>query len=135
MARESTAILGSGISVLREGLAPGRVDKLTRLGGTNSVLVNYEDINSCMGLSASSAVDVTTTPAQLTPISSRLRGRRKIVINNGATEVFIGPSTVSSSNGLRLAAGATLHLDVLDIGDIYIVTGSGTSDVRILELK
>lgn len=135
MARESTAILGSGISVLREGLAPGRAELLTRLGGTNSVVINYEDINSCMGLSASSAVNATDTPAQLTPVSSRLRGRRKIVINNGATVVFIGPSTVTAANGLRLAVGATLHLDVLDIGDIYIVTASGTSDVRILELK
>lgn len=135
MARESSAIAGSGISALREGLTPNNKGAVPAIRGTNSVVANYEDINSCLGIVRSSAVTIGTTRSQLTPEADRLHGRRKIIIANGSTEIFIGGSDVTSSNGLRLAANARLELDVLDIGDLYGITASGTSDVRILELK
>ena len=135
MAGRSSPVAGSGLSILREGLAPGSKGPVRALTSSNVAVTNYEDINSCIGLSASSAVTVGTSATQLTPAASRLRGRRKIVIANGATQIFLGPSTVTASNGLPLAANEKLQLDVLDYGDLYAITSAGTSDVRILELK
>ena len=133
MAFESSVIVGSGVSALREPQPSGQ--NVPRMRGTNSVVINYEDINSVLGVAQSTAVNITGTAAQLTPPATRLRGRRKMIITNGATEIFIGGANVTSSNGLPLAADATLELDVLDVGDLYAVTGGGSSDVRILELR
>ncbi len=135
MARESSAIAGSGVSALRAGLTPNSKGPVPALHGTNSVVVNYEDINSCLGIAQSSNVTVDATGSIMLPKESRLHGRRKVIIDNGATAIFIGGSNVSTANGLRLAINEKLAIDVLDVGDLYALTASGTSDVRILELK
>lgn len=135
MAKESTAIAGSGVSALREGLTPNSKGPVPGLHGTNSVVVNYEDINSCLGIAQSTAATINATGSIMLAKENRLHGRRKIIIDNGSGMIFIGGSDVTVANGLRLAASEKLALDVLDVGDLYAMTASGTSDVRILELK
>ena len=129
MARESSAIVGSGISALREQ------QDVRSMRGSNAVITNYEDVNSCLGVVQSTAKPVGIMATQLTLPAHRLRGRRKIIVQNlGSDNVFIGGADVSTSNGLRLGSGEKLELDVLDFGDIWVVS-DGSADVRVLEIR
>ncbi len=135
MARESTAFAGSGISALREGLTHNSRGPVRALGGTNSIVVNYEDINSSIGTIQSSGLLVTADAVHVSGPANRLRGRRELRIQNmGEGLAYVGDSTVTTANGLCIPSGTTLALNVLDVGDIYAVSAS-TSDLRIFELK
>lgn len=135
MAKESSAIAGSGISLLREGLTPNSKGPVPAIRGTNSVLANYEDIQSKIGLVQSSGLAVSTFPIHLTGPGIRLKGRRQLTIQNlGAGVVYVGDSTVTTATGLRIAVDELLTLDVLDFGDLYVI-GAAAADVRVLELK
>lgn len=135
MARESSAIAGSGISVLREGLTPNSKGAVLALRGTNSVVVNYEDIGSKLGIVQSSGLVVSDIAIHVTGPENRLRGRRQLMIQNlGSDIAYIGDSGVTTSNGFQIPSGDILSLNVLDLGDIYAIS-AGTSDLRILELK
>ena len=128
MAYEQSSVNGSGLSVLAEQ-SPG----LVGFRGSVSIIGNYEDINSCLGLASSSGISVTS---QAVPISSSgISGRRKLIIQNlGADNIFLGGEDVTTSNGLRLGSGELRQFDVLAFGTIWAVS-EGTSDVRRLELK
>jgi hypothetical protein len=131
MAYESTAFLGSGVSALREP----QVGNVRTMRGTNNVVVNYEDVNSCLGIIQNSGLTVAAAAVQLNGPATRLRGRRHVMIQNlGAGNAFIGGSGVTTSNGVRIASGEILRTDILDFGDVWIVSAS-TSDVRVLELR
>ena len=135
MAQESSVRAGSGVSVLREGLVPGYPQAIPGMRGTNNVVINYEDIQSKLGVVQSSGLTVTGDSVHLSGPLTRLSGRRELVIQNlGTDPLYIGGSNVTAANGVQVASGNLLRLDVLDVGDIYGVSG-GTSDVRILELK
>lgn len=132
MAYESTAIVGSGVSALREP----SVQNVRNMRGSNHVLVNYEDINSVLGIAQNSGLTVTTGAVQLTGPATRLRGRRKLMIQNlGASIAYIGgTSGVTTANGVRVGSGELMTLDVLDFGDLWVVS-AGTSDIRVMELR
>jgi len=135
MARESTAFVGSGVQLLRNGEAPGFPQAVSAVAGTNTIVHNYEDIHSKMGVVQASGLAVDGSAVHLNGPATRLRGRRQVMIQNlSADAVFIGDSTVTTATGLRIAQGEILTLDVLDHGDIFVV-GAGASDVRILEIK
>lgn len=135
MAVESSVRAGSGVSILREGLVPGFPTALPGMRGTNSVVINYEDINSKIGIIQSSGLHVANFPVQITGDAERLRGRREVRIQNlGVGAVFIGDAGVTTTGGLQIPSGNILTLSVLDVGDIYAISAS-TSDLRILELK
>ena len=135
MANESSVRAGSGVSVLREGLVPGYPTALPGMRGTNSVVINYEDINSKIGIVQSSGLLVTADAVHITGPENRLRGRREVTIQNlGAGVAYIGDASVTTSDGLQIPVGDILTLSVLDVGNIYAVSAS-TSDLRILELK
>lgn len=131
MARESSVRVGSGISVLREIHTPPVVG----MAGSNAVVVNYEDINSCLGIIQSSGLIVGTDAVHLNSPNDRLRGRRKLFIQNrGPNAVFLGGSGVTVANGYAIPHSGTLELNVLDYGHLYVVS-EGTSDVRTMELR
>ena len=142
MAFESSVRVGSGVSVLREGLVPGFPTALPGMRGSNAVVINYEDINSSVGTIQTSGLTVVGDAVHITGPATRLRGRRQLKIQNlgahtgaGESDVFIGGnSSVTTSNGLAIPSGTTLTLNVLDVGNIFIIS-AGASDVRILELK
>jgi hypothetical protein len=103
--------------------------------GSNAVVINYEDINSSVGIVQSSGLAVGGTAVQITGPENRLRGRRQVMIQNlGSGAAFVGDSSVTTSDGLQIPSGDMLTLNVLDLGDIYVVSAS-ISDLRILELK
>ena len=129
MAYESSAFVGSGISVLRQ------IHNVPNLRGSNHVLLNYEDVNSLMGILQTSGLVVGTSPVQLTGPENRLRGRRQVNISNSGTSVlFIGNSGVTQANGFPMLANTTLELKLLDFGNIWCVS-NGVSSVRVLEIK
>lgn len=137
MAGRSTPIAGSGISVLREGLAPGSKGPVRALMSSNAAITNYEDIQSKIGIIQASQVSVTgaVTGVQITPAASRLRGRRQVTIQNlGPQIAYIGEEFFAIGDGYPIGSGVSLTLDILDFGDIFSLS-DGTSDLRILELK
>lgn len=79
------------------------------------------------------AVVVTQTAASL--LSTPLAGRKWIEIQNlGNQEIFIGDSTVSATNGLRIARGAYWKGEVADSVNLFACTSSASSaSVRIIE--
>lgn len=135
MAFESSVRVGSGVSVLREGLVPGFPTRLPGMRGSNAVIINYEDLSSMLGVIQSSGLEVVNDAVHVSGPTTRLRGRRQLLIQNlGADIAYVGDSSVTTSDGLAVPSGTTLTLNVLDVGNIYIIS-AGTSDVRILELK
>ena len=129
MARESSAFVGSGIQVLRH------VHNVPAMGGSNHVVVNYEDINAMMGVVQTSGLVVGGSAVHLTGPATRLRGRRQVhIFNSGPGTAFIGASTVTTSNGFPIGGNSGLQLNVLDFGHLFVVSAS-TSNLRILEIK
>lgn len=83
---------------------------------------------------ANSAVTVTAV-ATLLPASA-LSGRKEIIIfHNGSGTIFIGDVSVTSTNGFPLPANTSISFKVDGTVSIYGIKASGSSDVRILELK
>ncbi len=137
MAHESSVRVGSGVSVLRAGLVPGFPGTLPGMRGTNAVVINYEDINSLIGIIQSSSVSVTgaVTGVHITTPANRLRGRRQVTIQNlGPQTAYIGEEFFDIDDGYPIGSGVSLTLDILDRGDIF-THSDGVSDLRILELK
>ena len=136
MAFESSVRVGSGVSILREGLVPGFPTRLPGMRGSNAVVINYEDINSLLGIIQSSGLTVSDDAVHVSGPATRLRGRRQLKIQNlGAAAVHVGGDAgVTTSDGLAVPSGDTLTLNILDVGDIFVIS-AGTSDVRVLELK
>lgn len=76
-------------------------------------------------------VSVTTTESTVSALANRLR----IEIQNlGSQDIYIRQSTgVSSTNGLKIPKGSSYE-QALDAGAaIYMVSASGSSDVRIAQ--
>jgi len=136
MAFESSSIAGSGISALREPAPTG--SNVPRMRGTNAIIANYEDVNSLLGIVQNTAIAASgNTAEQLTPPATRLRRRRKIIVQNlGPSNAYIGTSDVTANNGLQIGVSGMLELDILDVGDLYVTLASGAiADIRVLELR
>lgn len=134
--KESSAIAGSGIQVLRE------VGDVRIMRGINNVVLNYEDFNSLLGIPKSSSQELSYDEAvQITPPETRLRGRRRIIIQNpNAEPIFIGDHSVTPKTGLKILPDQHLTLDVLDYGDIYSCIDKDDGIVKnprvvVLEIK
>jgi len=135
MAQESSVRAGSGISVFREGLTPGSDMLIPGMRGSNNVVINYEDINSKVGVVQASGLTVVADAVHLAGPATRLRGRRQLMIQNlGPSLLYVGDSSVTTTDGMCVGSGVTLTLDVLDVGNIYAISAS-VSDVRVMELK
>lgn len=74
------------------------------------------------------ALTVTTTPQQLLESWSEFQ-------NRGPVSVFFeSENTVSSSNGLELLPGGTYsRFDMSGWRNLWVVTASGTADLRIID--
>ena len=83
--------------------------------------------------SANVSVSVDTTAGGVAlPI---LAGRTRVMIQNtGAKDIFIGTGTVTASNGMKVAKGATMSLECGEAIALKAIAASGTQDVRVFEL-
>lgn len=78
------------------------------------------------------AATVTTTSALL--IAS-LAGRKKLMIQNlGTKEIYIGPSGVTTSSGVRIAGGAGYEIEAGPNLVWHAVASVGDQNVRVLQL-
>lgn len=78
-------------------------------------------------------VTVTTSPTLIVgPNNSR---RQLIIDNTSSSTVYIGPDTsISSSNAVRLLAGANLTIDAQwFLSGVYGVVSTGSADVAFWE--
>ena len=79
-------------------------------------------------------VDVATTATKIP--STPLSGRKAItVINTSTTTVYLGSSSVTTSNGYQLKQDAQVSIDIGENVDLYGIVGSSTSDVRFIEAR
>lgn len=80
------------------------------------------------------ALSVTSTAAEF--LGSPLAGRKLLLLQNlGSQDVYIGfNNSVTSSNGTQLAKYSSIELPFGDNLDVFMVTASGTSDVRYIQL-
>lgn len=147
MARELNVSIGSGTlphigpilpsisGQFPEGTypVPNVRDDLKTLLGSAVVVVNPEDFSVHIGLQQR-RVTVSTT-AQALP-GTPLENRRAIVIhNNGPNVLYIGRAGVLTTDGLPLADGEKIAIDIQGHGGMTIYgISTGTTDVRILEL-
>lgn len=81
-----------------------------------------------------SAESVSTTASQLA--ASPLPNRTKMLIQNlGNQDIWIGPDAlVTDANGIKLPKGASAEFDFSATRNVYAITSSGSSDVRLMEM-
>ena len=79
-------------------------------------------------------VDVTTTAAEV--VATPLTGRKRILIQNrGTAPIYLGNSAgVTAANGIAIPRRTSFESPWGEDLDIFLIAGSGTQDVRILEL-
>lgn len=75
-----------------------------------------------------------TTASEL--VSSPLLGRVRVMIQNlGTKDVYLGfDNTVTSANGLRIAAGSFLEMPFGEDLDIWAISSQAGQDLRIVEI-
>lgn len=129
MAHESNSVFGSGIQVLRHTNTP----PLRALRGTNSVVINPEDIAAGLGILQADLVQVSSTTTNLA--SGVLPARRQILIRNeSGTAIGIGPSGTTFANAYPLLDGEQLVLDILGFASPFAITASATLNINVLQL-
>ena len=80
---------------------------------------------------ANAAVTVTTDATLL--IAARTNRKALIIQNNSAGDIYIGGSGITTSTGLKLAAGATFS-DYVTSAAWYGIVASSTANVRVIEV-
>lgn len=84
---------------------------------------------------ANSAISIDDTAGGTNLVSSALTERKEITIQNLDNKaVFVGTTGVTTSNGLRIPAKSSMTIKLGPNVSIFGITGSGTADIRILEL-
>lgn len=79
------------------------------------------------------AVSATTTAAQITALSDPSWVGAWITPTDAT--IYLGDSTVSSTNGQPVNAGQTISIAAKDLASFYVRTASGTADVRVLAFR
>lgn len=80
---------------------------------------------------ATGQVVVTTTAA--TFVAARDTRKRLIIRNNSNQDIWIGPATVTTSNGFRIYVSQTLVLYTTALVQAIIASGTMTGDVDYIE--
>lgn len=91
-------------------------------------------VNDSAQVSLLSSTKTANNSASLV-VSSALAGRRRIIVHNiGGNVAYLGHSGVTSSNGLKLDREASVELDLGQYVDLYVITASSTTELRVLEI-
>lgn len=77
---------------------------------------------------------VTTTAAEV--VATPLANRREVTIQNEGTQpVYLGfDNTVTAANGIKISKNSSATYAIPAAVDIWMIAGSGSQDVRFLEL-
>jgi hypothetical protein len=91
------------------------------------------------GISSANFTVGSSTAVLVTPDASTINNRLTVVIqnNHGSNTLYVGDSTVSSSNyGVQLAFGASVSLDDLAPNmPVYVVASGASTPVSALYIK
>lgn len=83
-------------------------------------------------LSAPTAVTVGTGPVRID--QGTANRRYVLVVNNGSATVYVGKdNTVTTANGIPVAAGASLSLNLGPSLQLWGISGTAGQDVRVIE--
>lgn len=105
-----------------------------RISSSNPLSVDVQTLEPLEGDVGHGSVSITTTSTEIA--SSPLLERKAFALyNNSTSTVFIGGSSVSSSDGYPLRPKESITIDLGDGLSIYGIVSSGTADVRYLELS
>jgi hypothetical protein len=93
-------------------------------------------VNTAPNISGSNAaVSVDTTAGGVALFASPLAGRRRVVIKNmGNKAIALGFGTVTFANGIPLAGGANVEMELGPDLALKAIAESGAQDVRVLQL-
>ena len=90
-------------------------------------------VNDVPNISMTAAAATVTTTSAL--LIASLAGRKKLMIQNiGTKEIYIGPSGVTTSSGVRIAGGAGYEIEAGPDLVWHAVASVGSQDVRVLQL-
>lgn len=90
-------------------------------------------VNDAPNISMTAAAATVTTTSAL--LIASLAGRKKLMIQNlGTKEIFIGPSGVTTSSGVRIAGGAGYEIEAGPDLVWHAVASAGSQNVRVLQL-
>lgn len=91
--------------------------------------------NSAAQTAAFSAVTVDTTAGGVDLVASDLANRTRILVQNiGSKPIYIGNSGVTAATGIKVPAGASAEFEAGAQVNLFAITDSGSSDVRVMEL-
>lgn len=81
------------------------------------------------------SVSVSTSAVHLKVGASILANRDFIIIQPLDSNIFIGfNNSVTTSNGIEIKKNQTVEIPAGDNIEVWAIAGSGTNDVRIMEL-
>ncbi|TXH10647.1 MAG: hypothetical protein E6R04_04760 [Spirochaetes bacterium] len=84
---------------------------------------------------SNAAVSVDTTAGGVTVFATPIEGRMEVEVQNlGNKAIYLGFGTVTSSNGIRVAGGATWSRELGPDVILKAIADSGTQDVRVMQL-
>lgn len=90
-------------------------------------------VNDAPNISMTAAAATVTTTSAL--LIASLAGRKKLMIQNlGTKEIYIGPSGVTTSSGVRIAGGAGYEIEAGPDLVWHAVASVGSQNVRVLQL-
>lgn len=96
----------------------------------NSVAVQVQRVDE-QGSTAIASGQVAPTTTAGTLIAARDTRKRVVLVNHGTVDVYVGPATVTTSNGLKITPGAALTVSTTAL--IQAITASGTGAVHYVE--
>ncbi len=84
---------------------------------------------------SNAAVSVDTTAGGVTVFATPIEGRAEVEVQNlGSKAIYLGFGTVTSSNGIRVAGGATWSRQLGPDVILKAIADTGTQDVRVMQL-
>lgn len=107
------------------------------MSDTDKLQIWYDEVSAnSTPLNTPTTTAVTLTNASTTYLlpTSQLADRRTLIIYNVSdTDMFIGSSSVTTTNGILLPSGGTMNIDVST--GLYAVCGSAGKIINCLEFK
>lgn len=104
--------------------------------GTVSISGTVTTTETCNSACVAGAVSVGSVSSTALPASA-LSSRKRLVIQNldSSIDLYIGPSGVTSTTGMKISAGWAQALEAGASNVIHGIAASGTINVRVLELS
>ena len=96
----------------------------------NSASVHVQRVDE-QGATAIASGQAAPTGTAGTLVAARDTRKRVVLVNHGTVDVYVGPATVTTANGLKIAAGASLTLYTTAL--IQGITSTGTGAVHYVE--